>query len=199
MVTEENYKDIADKVYAVEDGKDSYTVREEYTFQSNNQKFQVLKAKDNLDNGMQAMAAAPIDDSLEKELREREKRFKRGEIILSSLFIFSYIGLMIGLFSWNGPIIIFISFFTFGLPFLSIIMLKRDKAAVSIGYLSSLTTLFYLLTAFLNFPLKQITDEAGHEAMLSFWESFMVIISIIIFLLISTLLFFYKMSQKRRN
>ncbi|MGT2738220.1 triacylglycerol lipase, partial [Streptococcus pantholopis] len=62
MVTEENYKDIADKVYAVEDGKDSYTVREEYTFQSNNQKFQVLKAKDNLDNGMQAMAVVPIVD-----------------------------------------------------------------------------------------------------------------------------------------
>ncbi|MBM7642750.1 hypothetical protein [Streptococcus loxodontisalivarius] len=55
MVTDKNYNDTAKRVYAVEFGKENYTVKKGYTFQSNNQTFQVLIAEDNTDNGMQAM------------------------------------------------------------------------------------------------------------------------------------------------
>ncbi|MBM7642746.1 hypothetical protein [Streptococcus loxodontisalivarius] len=37
MVTDKNYNDIAKRVYAVEFGKENYTVKKGYTFQSNNQ------------------------------------------------------------------------------------------------------------------------------------------------------------------
>ncbi|EHJ52601.1 hypothetical protein [Streptococcus macacae] len=134
----------------------------------------------------------------------KEKQFRRNENILASFFMLSYFWLLICLYSWDGGTIIFISIFTFGLPllyygfpFLSIIMLTNNKLTISIGYLSSLTAIFYLIFALSNFPLKQITDEAGHTATLTYWHSFSVILSIIVFLLIATLLFLYKIFQGR--
>ncbi|MFC3931618.1 lipase family protein [Streptococcus dentapri] len=60
-VTEQNYRDIADRVYAVEDGKEAHTIIKNDTFKSGGDKYQVLKVEDNTDNGMQAMAVAPVD------------------------------------------------------------------------------------------------------------------------------------------
>ena len=60
-VTEQNYRDIADRVYAVEDGKEAHTIIKNDTFKSGGNQFQVLKVEDNTTNGMQAMAVAPVD------------------------------------------------------------------------------------------------------------------------------------------
>lgn len=60
MITEKNYNDIATRVYAVEEGKENYTITAGYSFNSNGQNYEVIKVADNPSNGMQAMAVAPI-------------------------------------------------------------------------------------------------------------------------------------------
>ncbi|AND79484.1 hypothetical protein [Streptococcus pantholopis] len=61
MITEKNYNDIANDVYAVDSGKTKNPYQKGDKV-ANNQ-FQVITDPvDNLDNGMQAMAVAPIVD-----------------------------------------------------------------------------------------------------------------------------------------
>ncbi|EHJ52704.1 hypothetical protein [Streptococcus macacae] len=63
-VTEQNYRDIADRVYAIEDGKEAHTIIKNDTFKSGGNQYKVLAAEDNTSNGMQAMAVAPVKESL---------------------------------------------------------------------------------------------------------------------------------------
>ncbi|AND79405.1 hypothetical protein [Streptococcus pantholopis] len=69
MVTEEQNRWLADKVYWIEENRNDVQYHpeegENYYYNDKDEslgQFQVLKAKDNLDNGMQAMAVAPIVD-----------------------------------------------------------------------------------------------------------------------------------------
>ncbi|HEL0601256.1 TPA: hypothetical protein TUS96_001312 [Streptococcus equi subsp. zooepidemicus] len=58
MVTDADYNAIADDVYSVDSKKTSRPYQIGDTIASG--KYKILKAEDNPDNGMQAMAAAPI-------------------------------------------------------------------------------------------------------------------------------------------
>ena len=60
-ITDKNYNDIVDGVYNVDAGKVKRPWRDDKIFKSNGQTFRVLSAKDNISNGMQAMAVAPVD------------------------------------------------------------------------------------------------------------------------------------------
>ncbi|MGT2909437.1 lipase family protein, partial [Streptococcus dentapri] len=59
MITEKNYKELADDVYKVDSGKEKNPVKEGSLVGGD--KYQVLKVEDNTANGMQAMAVAPVD------------------------------------------------------------------------------------------------------------------------------------------
>ncbi|WP_155964646.1 hypothetical protein [Streptococcus ruminantium] len=58
MITDKDYNRIADKVYSVDSGKESFPV--EKGDKSLGQ-FKVLKVEDNLTNGMQAMMATMME------------------------------------------------------------------------------------------------------------------------------------------
>ncbi|AND79408.1 hypothetical protein [Streptococcus pantholopis] len=69
MITEEQTRWLVDKVYWVEEARDDvdYHPKEDKTYFFSRDKeelgqFKVLKVKDDTDNGMQAMAVAPIVD-----------------------------------------------------------------------------------------------------------------------------------------
>ncbi|MFP9227257.1 hypothetical protein RIM63_08635 [Streptococcus equi subsp. zooepidemicus] len=63
IVTDKNYNDIADGVYKVDAGKVIRPWRNGKTFKTNGKDYRVLKTEDNPDNGMQAIAVAPIKGS----------------------------------------------------------------------------------------------------------------------------------------
>ncbi|MEX2785253.1 hypothetical protein AB3331_08685 [Streptococcus sp. H49] len=59
-ISEQDYNKISARVYNVDSGRTSSLIKKgEKILQDS---YEVLKAKDNLDNGMQAMAVAPIVD-----------------------------------------------------------------------------------------------------------------------------------------
>ncbi|HEK9985053.1 TPA: hypothetical protein TT553_001946 [Streptococcus equi subsp. zooepidemicus] len=58
MISEKDYNKIANDVYKVDSSKVKNPVIEGYPVA--NEKYRVLEAEDNPDNGMQAMAIAPI-------------------------------------------------------------------------------------------------------------------------------------------
>ncbi|MEX2785731.1 hypothetical protein AB3331_11290 [Streptococcus sp. H49] len=63
MITEKDYNIISGEVYKVDPKKTSDTIKIGDNIPSGNQEFQVITDPvDNLDNGMQAMAVAPIVD-----------------------------------------------------------------------------------------------------------------------------------------
>ncbi|MGV3007249.1 hypothetical protein [Streptococcus pluranimalium] len=77
MVTEKQYRWIADHVYSVDhnkhDGQYTKIKEKTYYFDRRNKnlgQFQVLKVEDNTDNGMQAMAVAPVDKNGEADYSE---------------------------------------------------------------------------------------------------------------------------------
>lgn len=130
------------------------------------------------------------------------KKFMTTDKKLSMLFSLSYFFCLIALYSWNGLIVILLSVFFFGLPllifgfpFLSFLLLSHNKKSICFGYIASLTSIGYLFKALCNFPLKQITDEAVHETTLSMAHSIVIVLSIVMFLLSATLLFFYKIKK----
>ncbi|AND80144.1 hypothetical protein [Streptococcus pantholopis] len=89
MVSEQQYRWLADQVYSVDNQKNNGQYKsiskKTYYYDRNNPElgqFQVLKAKDNLDNGMQAMAVVPIVDG-EPDISQiviayAEPHFSRG-------------------------------------------------------------------------------------------------------------------------
>ncbi|MBO4107905.1 hypothetical protein [Streptococcus suis] len=58
MITHKDYNRIADKVYAVDSGKEAFPIEKGDKILG--KKFQVLAVEDNTVNGMQAMAVAPV-------------------------------------------------------------------------------------------------------------------------------------------
>ncbi|AUW96071.1 hypothetical protein [Streptococcus pluranimalium] len=80
MVTEQDYNNLADDVYNVENSKSDEIVKKGSIV--GNDKYIVIHSKDNPDNGMQAMAVAPVD--------------KNGEVDYSEVVI-AYAGLNIAL------------------------------------------------------------------------------------------------------
>ena len=60
MTNDRDYKEIASDVYRVDKRKYSRYLEENNTTTNNN--YKVLKVEDNQNNGMQAMAVAPVND-----------------------------------------------------------------------------------------------------------------------------------------
>ena len=59
MISDKDYKEIAEDAYAVDSLKEEAPLKEGDTVAGG--KFQIIKVEDNTDNGMQAMAVAPVD------------------------------------------------------------------------------------------------------------------------------------------
>ncbi|HEL0501914.1 TPA: hypothetical protein TUO75_000111, partial [Streptococcus equi subsp. zooepidemicus] len=66
-ITDKQYKNLSDEVYNLDPGNKKYnpSLKEEVIFRTGNTNFKILKAEDNPDNGMQAMAVVPIKDGKE--------------------------------------------------------------------------------------------------------------------------------------
>ncbi|MDI5953698.1 hypothetical protein [Streptococcus equi] len=61
-ITDKQYKNLSNEVYNLDPGNKKYnpSLKEEVIFRTGNTNYKILKTEDNLDNGMQAMAIAPI-------------------------------------------------------------------------------------------------------------------------------------------
>ena len=60
MLNDKNYSDLSEEVYDI-DSKKMFKVKKEGELILDN-KFQILSLEDNQNNGMQAMAVAPVND-----------------------------------------------------------------------------------------------------------------------------------------
>ena len=60
MVNDKNYRDLSEEVYDI-DSKKMFKIKKEGELILDN-KFQILSLEDNQNNGMQAMAVAPVND-----------------------------------------------------------------------------------------------------------------------------------------
>ncbi len=60
MLNDKNYRDLSEEVYDI-DSKKMFKIKKEGELILDN-KFQILSLEDNQNNGMQAMAVAPIND-----------------------------------------------------------------------------------------------------------------------------------------
>ena len=60
MLNDKNYSDLSEEVYDI-DSKKMFIVKKEGELILDN-KFQILSLEDNQNNGMQAMAVAPVND-----------------------------------------------------------------------------------------------------------------------------------------
>ena len=67
MTNDRDYREIASDVYKVDKRKYSRYLEENNTTANNN--YKVLKLEDNQENGMQAMAVAPVNDRGEVDTR----------------------------------------------------------------------------------------------------------------------------------
>ena len=61
-IPDKEYRDISEKVYSIEDNE------VEETFPINQKKFKLLASENNIINGMQAMAVAPVDSNWKVEI-----------------------------------------------------------------------------------------------------------------------------------
>ena len=60
MLNDKNYSDLSEEVYGI-DSKKMFKIKKEGELILDN-KFQILSLEDNQNNGMQAMAVAPVND-----------------------------------------------------------------------------------------------------------------------------------------
>ena len=60
MVNDKNYRDLSEEVYDI-DSKKMFKIKKEGELILDN-KFQILSLEDNQNNGMQAMAVAPVNE-----------------------------------------------------------------------------------------------------------------------------------------
>ena len=60
MLNDKNYRDLSEEVYDI-DSKKMFKIKKEGELILDN-KFQILSLEDNQNNGMQAMAIAPVND-----------------------------------------------------------------------------------------------------------------------------------------
>ena len=115
--------------------------------------------------------------------------------VISSTFLIVYVWLMKTLSLWGLEYIVVFSFFAFVplmpflAPFLGILMFFKKKRLVIAGYLLSLTAGIYLFNALRSYPIriymgsKIMTDE----------QYMSLILSLVSYLLISTVCFIYRM------
>ena len=114
--------------------------------------------------------------------------------MMACTFLLVYVWLMKTLSLWGTENIVVFSFFLlipllpFLAPFLGILMFFNNKKLVITGYLLSLTTGIFLVNALRSYPIMiYMTGEMTDEQYMS------LILSLVSYLLISTVCFIYRM------
>ena len=114
--------------------------------------------------------------------------------VIACIYFIVYVWLMKTLSLWGSTYIVFFAFMAFIplipflAPFLGILMFFKKKRLVISGYLLSLTTGIYLFNALRSYPIMiYMTGEMTDEQYMS------LILSLVSYLLISTVCFIYRM------
>ena len=114
--------------------------------------------------------------------------------VIACIYLIVYVWLMKTLSLWGLEYIVVFSFFAFIpllpflAPFFGILMFFNNKKLVISGYLLSLTTGIYLFNALRSYPIRiYMSGEMTDEQYMS------LILSLISYLLISTVCFVYRM------
>ena len=84
MLNDKNYSDLSEEVYDI-DSKKMFKIKKEGELILDN-KFQILSLEDNQNNGMQAMAVAPVNDRGEVDTSKIEHEFQTIDGVGSSIF-----------------------------------------------------------------------------------------------------------------
>lgn len=116
--------------------------------------------------------------------------------VIACIYLIVYVWLMKTLSLWGLEYIVVFSFFLliplipFLAPFLGILMFFNNKKLVISGYLLSLTAGVYLFNALRNYPIRiYMSGEMTDEQYMS------LILSLVSYLLISTVFFVYRMKM----
>nr|WP_025168724.1 hypothetical protein [Streptococcus peroris] len=116
--------------------------------------------------------------------------------MIACIYLIVYVWLMKTLSLWGLEYIVVFSFFLliplipFLAPFLGILMFFNNKKLVIAGYLLSLTAGVYLFNALRSYPIRiYMSGEMTDEQYMS------LILSLVSYLLISTVCFFYRMKM----
>ena len=114
--------------------------------------------------------------------------------VIACIYLIVYVWLMKTLSLWGLEYIVVFSFFAFIpllpflAPFFGILMFFNNKKLVISGYLLSLTTGIYLFNALRSYPIRiYMSGEMTDEQYMS------LILSLVSYLLISTVCFIYRM------
>ncbi|WP_313992408.1 hypothetical protein [Gemella morbillorum] len=91
MVTDYVYKYLSDEIYKIENDKQNYAENKEIFDSGGNNiakrnKYKILALEDNQNNGMQAMAVAPVNDRGEVDTSKIEHEFQTIDGVGSSIF-----------------------------------------------------------------------------------------------------------------
>ena len=121
--------------------------------------------------------------------------------VIACIYLIVYVWLMKTLSLWGSESIVFFAFFAFIplipflAPFLGILMFFKKKELVIAGYFLSLTAGIYLFNALKSYPIriymssKTMTDE----------QYMSLILSLVSYLLISTVCFVYRMKMLKHH
>ena len=116
--------------------------------------------------------------------------------VIACIYLIVYVWLMKTLSLWGSEYIVVFSFFLliplipFLAPFLGILMFFNNKKLVIAGYLLSLTAGVYLFNALRSYPIRiYMSGEMTDEQYMS------LILSLVSYLLISTVCFVYRMKM----
>ena len=121
--------------------------------------------------------------------------------VIACIYLIVYVWLMKTLSLWGSTYIVFFAFMAFIplipflAPFLGILMFFKKKELVIAGYLLSLTAGIYLFNALRSYPIriymgsKIMTDE----------QYMSLILSLVSYLLISTVCFIYRMKMLKHH
>ena len=120
--------------------------------------------------------------------------------VIACIYLIVYVWLMKTLSLWGLEYIVVFSFFAFIpllpflAPFFGILMFFNNKKLVISGYLLSLTTGIYLLNALRSYPIRiYMSGEMTDEQYMS------LILSLVSYLLISTVCFVYRMKMLKHH
>ena len=120
--------------------------------------------------------------------------------VIACIYLIVYVWLMKTLSLWGSESIVFFAFFAFIplipflAPFLGILMFFKKKELVIAGYFLSLTAGIYLFNALRSYPIRiYMSREMTDEQYMS------LILSLVSYLLISTVCFVYRMKMLKHH
>ena len=142
-----------------------------------------------------------LEDSQSQKVKMEIDMKKTLFWVIAFIYFIVYVWLMKTLSLWGSTYIVFFAFMAFIplipflAPFLGILMFFKKKELVIAGYLLSLTAGIYLFNALRSYPIriymgsKIMTDE----------QYMSLILSLVSYLLISTVCFIYRMKMLKHH